>query len=207
MHSVVFDRAPEDRAAGTASGRRLTRLRRLGATTTEALLWGSLAVGIIGGTFNLYRQSRQTYVITSAITAVQSVTTNLRSLYINRSTYGANWTDLGGQVSTLGVFPSSYKWNAAINTAIGPGNIQLSVVANDQSFTILIYGLTANQCSRIANAIAPADASGASSMTINGINNNLSGAPPTVAAWDAAITTQCSAAGTNNNIQAGMLGA
>lgn len=127
---------------------------------------GVLSVGGIAG----YSQAMSKFKVTKAMDQVQTIITNMRTLYASSRTYSALDASTANSVGIL----TSETYTGSGSVGINPfgGNIAFGLgtsFGTDRSFTIQYTNLTPEACVKIATADWGADeSSGLGSITING---------------------------------------
>lgn len=125
---------------------------------------GVLSVGGIAG----YSMAMSKFKITKTIDQVQTIITNLRTLYASQRTYSKLEPDTAYNMGIL--TDETYDGTDGLNPFGGKINFGLGSTAGDnRSFTIEYTGLTAEACVKLATADWGADASsGLLSITTGG---------------------------------------
>ena len=127
---------------------------------------GVLSVGGIAG----YSQAMSKFKVTKAMDQVQTIITNMRTLYASSRTYSALNAATANSVGIL----TSETYTGSGSKGINPfgGNIAFGIGTSfgaNRSFTIQYTNLTPEACVKIATADWGADeSSGLGSITING---------------------------------------
>ncbi len=123
---------------------------------------GVLSVGGIAG----YSQAMSKFKITKAMDQVQTIITNMRTLYASSRTYSALTANAAYDVGLL----TDETFNEGETAGLNPfgGEIIFGVGNNNRSFTVEYTGLTPEACVKIATADWGADeSSGLISLTLN----------------------------------------
>ncbi len=123
---------------------------------------GVLSVGGIAG----YSQAMSKFKITKAMDQVQTIITNMRTLYASSRTYSTLTASAAYSVGLL----TDETYNEGETAGLNPfgGEINFGVGANNRSFTVEYTGITPEACVKIATADWGADeSSGLISLTVN----------------------------------------
>lgn len=205
MNTTVAYPSGADTGAGNPSPNRAARRRmtRPGANVAESLLYLALAIGVVIGTFALYRGARASQLTNGMISGFNTVASNTRAQYANQPTFGAAAAVLTGVVGAANGFNAPFNFNPAtgVVTVAGTGGV-VTVISGGTFFTITETLMTVSQCLKVANGIGDTSTNGPTQVTINGTANDFTAGVITAATWPALVTAQCINAGNTNTIAA-----
>ncbi len=124
---------------------------------------GVLSVGGIAG----YSQAMSKFKVTKAMDQVQTIITNMRTLYASSRTYSALTASAANSVGIL----TSETYTGSGSVGINPfgGEIKFGVGTGNRTFTVEYTKLTPEACVKMATADWGADeSSGLMSITVGG---------------------------------------
>ena len=190
-------------ASTSTALRHQCRHARPGANVAESLLYLALAIGVVIGTFALYRGARASQLSTGMITGFNTTATNTRAQYANQPTFGVAATNITAIIGAANGFVGPFKYNPATLTVTvaGTGGA-VTVVSGGTFFTVTQTLMTVSQCVKVANGIGDTSTNGPTQLTINSTANDFTAGVITAATWPGLVTAQCINAGNANTIAA-----